>query len=77
MNIWSRFSNLFSNKIVMVGTVTDSEFRFCTMQLPNGSEMRVEGAGTVGNRYFITQKDDGTWRLDGEASNLPMITIEV
>jgi hypothetical protein len=27
--------------------------------------------------FYITQKDDGMWRIDGEASNLPMITIEV
>jgi len=77
VNIWSRFANLFNSKPVMLGTVIDAEFRFCTMQLPSGSEMRVEGAGTTGSRYYITQKDDGMWRIDGEASNLPIIEIEV
>jgi hypothetical protein len=77
MNLWSRFASLVGQKIVLSGIVVDSEFRFCTIQLPNGSEMRVEGAGTTGKRYYITQKDDGTWRLDREANNLPMITIEI
>lgn len=77
MNLWSRFADLLGTKPTLVGEVIEAEFRFCTVQLPSGSELRVEGAGTVGNHYYITKKDDGTWRLDGEASSLPSITIEI
>jgi len=77
MNLWSRFEDLFAKKPTLVGTVIDAEFRFCTIQLPSGATIRVEGAGTTGSRYYITQKDDGMWRIDGEASNLPLIEIEV
>lgn len=77
MNLWSRFADLFGTKPVLVGNVIDAEFRFCDIQLPSGDVIRVEGAGTVGSRYYITQKDDGMWRIDGEASNLPLLEIDV
>jgi len=73
MNLWRRFQQLASPpSLVTVGTVVDADFGECTVEFPGGSRLRVKGAGTVGQPYFIR---DG--RLDGEAPSLMALEIEV
>ena len=49
-----------------------AEFGYCTVEFPGGSQQRVQGAGEVGQSYFIR---DG--RLDGEASSPDVVVVEV
>lgn len=73
MNLWRRFQQLANPpSLVTVGTVVEAEFGFCTVEFPGGSRQRVQGAGTVGQSYFIR---DG--RLDGEAGSPVVMEIEV
>jgi hypothetical protein len=73
MNLWRRFQQLASPpSLVTVGTVVDADFGEYTVEFPGGSRLRVKGAGTLGTSYFIR---DG--RLDGEASSLTAVVVEV
>ena len=73
MNLWRRFQQLANPpSLVTVGTVVAAEFGACTVELPGGSQQRVQGAGTLGQSYFIR---DG--RLDGEASSPGVVVVEV
>lgn len=73
MNLWRRFQQLATPPRPMtVGVVVSADFGKCTVEWPGGSRLRVEGAGTVGQHYFIR---DG--RLDGEAPGLPTVILEV
>lgn len=71
-NLFKRFSAITGRLLRTVGTCTDASFGECTIQYPGGSLVRVNGAGVVGTRYFVL---DG--RLDGEASSLTSLTIEI
>ena len=78
MNLWSRFQSLFANNhLIMVGECVAGEFGRCTIQWPGGGQITAQGAGTIGQRYFVYQRDDGSWRLDGEAPNLSLLMIEL
>ena len=73
MNLWRRFQQLADPpNLVTVGTVVDADFGYCTVEFPGGSQQRVQGAGTLGQSYFIR---DG--RLDGEASSPNVVVVEV
>ncbi len=73
MNLWRRFQQLANPpSLVTVGTVVAAEFGSCTVEFPGGSQQRVQGAGTLGQSYFIR---DG--RLDGEASSPEVVVVEV
>jgi hypothetical protein len=73
MNLWRRFQQLASPpSLVTVGVVVAAEAEACTVEFPGCSRLRVQGAGTVGQSYFIR---DG--RLDGEASSLVAVVVEV
>ena len=73
MNLWRRFQQLADPpNLVTVGTVVDADFGYCTVEFPGGSQQRVQGAGTLGQSYFIR---DG--RLDGEASSPGVVVVEV
>ena len=73
MNLWRRFQQLANPpSLITVGTVVDADFGACTVAFPNGSQQRVQGAGEVGQSYFIREG-----RLDGEASSLVVVEIEV
>jgi hypothetical protein len=71
-NLFKRFSELNGRSLRTVGTVIAADFGECSLQYPGGSIVRVRGAGTVGQRYFVL---DG--RLDGEAPILVILEIEV
>lgn len=71
-NLFKRFSDLTGRSLRTVGTCLSADDGECTIQYPGGSFVRVKGAGTVGNRYFVL---DG--RLDGEAPGLASLEIEV
>ena len=71
-NLYPRFLSLGGRSPRTVGTCISAEFGECTIQYPGGALVRTRGAGTVGQRYFVR---DG--RLDGEAPNLPALTIEI
>ena len=49
-----------------------ADFGECTIQYPGGSRVTVQGAGTVGQDYFVLNG-----RLDGEAPALTALTVEV
>jgi hypothetical protein len=73
MNLWRRFQQLASPpSLVTVGTVVDTDFGACTVEFPGGSRLRVQGAGTVGQSYFIREG-----RLEGAAPALTALDIEV
>lgn len=71
-NLYKRFSDLTGRKLRTVGTCIAADFGECTIQYPGGSLVRAKGAGTEGTRYFVL---DG--KLDGEASSLTAVQIEV
>lgn len=78
MNLWSRFTALMGgSQPILVGECVDAVFGYCTIEWPGGGQVTAQGAGTVGQHYFVYQRPDGSWRLDGEAPELPLITIEV
>lgn len=73
MNLWRRFQQLASPpSLVTVGTVVEAEFGYCTVEFPGGSRLRVQGAGAMGQIYFIREG-----RLDGEASSPVAVEVEV
>ncbi len=71
-NLWNRFSDLSGRSLRTVALCISSEYGESVMQYPGGSQVKAQGVGTTGTRYFIL---DG--KLDGEAPNLPGTTIEV
>lgn len=71
-NLFKRFSDLTGRPLRTVGTCVAADFGECTIQYPGGSLVRVKGAGTVGQRYFVL---DG--KLDGDAPALTSLEIEV
>lgn len=71
-NLFRRFSDLTGRRLRTVGTCISADFGECTIQYPGGSLVRVKGAGVEGTRYYVL---DG--KLDGEASSLQSLTIEV
>lgn len=71
-NIYRRFSDLTGRPVRTVGTCISAAFGECVIQYPGGGTITVQGAGTVGQAYFVR---DG--RLDGEAPELPALEIEV
>lgn len=71
-NLFKRFSSLTGRSLRTVGTCTDANVGECTIQYPGGSVVRLQGAGTEGTRYFVLDS-----RLDGEASSLKVVEIEV
>lgn len=77
-NLYSRFMTLLGGSgNIIIGECVAAVFGSCTIQLPGGSLVTATGAGTVSNKYFIYQRPDGTWRLDGEAPDLPFITVDI
>ena len=73
MNLWRRFQQLANPpSLVTVGTVVDADFWVCTVEFPGGSSLRVQGAGEVGQSYFIREG-----RLAGEASHPAVVVVEV
>lgn len=73
MNLWRRFQQLASPPALLsIGAVIQADFGACTVQFLGGSTLRVQGAGTIGQNYFVR---DG--RLDGEAPILTVLEIEV
>lgn len=73
MNLWRRFQQLANPpSLVTVGECVSADFGECTVEFPGGSRLRVQGAGEVGQSYFIR---DG--RLDGAAPALTAVEIEV
>lgn len=77
MNLWSRFQALIPSERILIGEVIAAQWGSCTVQWPGGGSVTAQGAGTVGQRYFVLQRVDGTWRLDGEAATLPYLEIEL
>ncbi|MCB1824219.1 MAG: hypothetical protein KDJ54_06390 [Candidatus Competibacteraceae bacterium] len=71
-NLFKRFSDLTGRSLRTVGTCISADAGECSIQYPGGSIVRVQGAGTVGQRYYVR---DG--RLDGEAPGLVSLEIEV
>lgn len=72
-NLFHRFQDLTgARQVTLVGVCVSATFGECRVELPGGSMMTVKGAGEVGKRYFVMGG-----RLDGEAPDLPSITIEV
>lgn len=71
-NLFKRFSAITGRSLRTVGTCVAADFGECTIQYPGGSAVRVKGAGVEGTRYFVI---DG--RLDGEASSLTSLTVEI
>ena len=71
-NIYKRFSDLTGRTLRTVGTCLSADFGECTIQYPGGSLVRVKGAGTVGQRYFVL-----AGKLDGEAPALVAVVVEV
>lgn len=72
-NLWSRFHAAAGGASYQwVGDCTAAAFGTCTIQLPGGAEIQVQGAGTVGNRYFVK---DGI--LGAEAPALATLEIEI
>jgi hypothetical protein len=70
MNVWRRFQQLANPpSLTTIGTVVDADFGECTVEFPGGSRQRVQGAGTVGQAYFIQGG-----RLNGAAA-LPTATV--
>lgn len=78
MNLWSRFQALLGgSNPILIGDCVAAVFGSCTIQWPGGGQVTAQGAGTTGKRYFVYQRPDGSWRLDGEAPDLPLLEIEV
>lgn len=71
-NLYKRFSDLTGRSLRTVGTCISADAGECSIQYPGGAIVRVQGEGTVGQRYFVR---DG--RLDGEAPGLVSLEIEV
>ncbi len=71
-NLFKRFSALTGRSLRTVGVCIDADFGECTIEYPSGSQVRVKGGGVEGSRYFVI---DG--RMDGEAPDLPTLTIEI
>lgn len=71
-NLYKRFSDLTGRSLRTVGTCISADAGECSIQYPGGSIVRVQGAGTPGQRYFVR---DG--RLDGDAPGLVNLEIEV
>lgn len=73
MNLWRRFQELAAPPpLRTVGVVVAAEFGRCIVELQTGNRIRVTGAGTVGQAYFIL---DG--RLDGEAASLQVLELDL
>ncbi len=78
MNLWSRFNSLLpSTEKRLIGEVIAAQWGSCTVEWPGGGTITAEGAGTIGQRYYVLQRVDGTWRLDGEAASLQYIVIDL
>lgn len=79
MNLWARFNALNETSPILVGTLVGVEvWNQSIIEWPNGGRQAVYGGGTIGQRYFVTRTSNGAeWRLDGEAPNLPLLTLEV
>ena len=71
-NLWRRFSDMTGRSLRTVGTCVASEFGESLIEYPGGNAVKVQGTGTVGQRYFVR---DG--KLDGDAPNLTALEIEV
>lgn len=72
MNLYERFGALVGRKLRTVGTCVSSAAGESVLEYPGGGRVTVRGIGTPGTRYFAV---DG--RLDGEASSLTPLTIEI
>lgn len=71
-NLWRRFVDLGGRSLRTVGTCIASEFGESMIEYPGGFAVKVQGSGTVGQRYFVRNG-----KLDGEAPDLVALEIEV
>lgn len=71
-NLYRRFADLSGRSARTVGACISAQFGSCIIQYPGGAQIEVQGAGTIGQNYFVR---DG--RLDGEAPILTVLEIEV
>ncbi len=71
-NPYARLRNLFPEARLLVGTVTAADAEMATVELPDGTLMRVRGVATVGDQVYVR---DGV--IEGPAPDLTIVEIEV
>lgn len=71
-NPYARLRNLFPEARLLVGTVTVAGTEMATVELPDGSTVRVRGVASVGDQVYVR---DGV--IEGPAPNLTIVEIEV
>lgn len=71
-NPYKRLRNLFPEARLLVGTVTEAGTETATVELPDGTLMRVRGVATVGAQVYVR---DGV--IEGPAPDLIIVEIEV
>lgn len=71
-NPYKRLRNLFPEARLLVGAVTLAGDEVATVELPDGTQMRVRGVAAVGSQVYVR---DGV--IEGPAPDLPIVTIEV
>lgn len=71
-NPYKRLRNLFPEARLLVGTVTAADAEMATVELPDGTTIRVRGVATVGDQVYVR---DGV--IEGPAPALTIVEIEV
>ena len=71
-NPYKRLRNLFPEARLLVGTVTAADTEMASVELPDGTMMRVRGVATVGDQVYVR---NGV--IEGPAPNLTIVEIEV
>lgn len=71
-NPYKRLRNLFPEARLLAGTVTAAGAEMATVQLPDGTLMRVRGVAEVGDQVYVR---DGV--IEGPAPGLTIVEIEV
>jgi hypothetical protein len=71
-NPWSAFRALISGPPLQVGQVLNIQAGTARVQMPGGGVVNARGEATVGQHVFLRGQV-----IEGEAPDLPVITIEI
>lgn len=71
-NPYAKLRNLFPEARLLVGTVIAADAEMATVELPDGTTIRVRGVATEGDQVYVR---DGV--IEGPAPALTIVEIEV
>lgn len=71
-NLFKAFKAVFPDAPLQVGEVIAVDGEMATVELPGGGVLQARGIATVGMQVWVR---DGV--IEGEASTLPLVEIEI